>query len=275
MVVRRYILVCACVLTLLGAPQLSHAQTPASQAQLLALLEQITQLTQLVIALQAQLAVLEQQEAARGVSEDTQNTVVLPVRVLLVDSPYAHARAQVNETDIRRVFDTYVNAHYWKQANINWQVQRVETYTPPLNTDFELEQATLEKDQSRAHQALTTLPTGIIRGNEFVVLVVRDFGAGKGNGVYFGSTGIAIVSETNGRESGDDFLGYLFAHELGHALGLGHVTDTLNIMHSGGRSGVARSLRTTLTDEQKEQAYTHAVTHRAPFFEDHTHITEE
>jgi len=253
------------VIALLMATVPTPAHAQQSTEQLVALLEQIAQLTQLVLALQAQLVELENSNTAAAVNipvDEATREIVLPVDIYLLSSPYETVRAQTTVPQIREMFigTGGVNDRFWKQANITWNVRNVRTHVVQNKADQEYYLATITGDQEGAFNALPKLMSGATV-NDFTVFVAHSFATIEQNGLYSGASGVAIISETNDRQSGVDYMGYLFAHELGHVLGLRHEGNEYNLMHPGKRANtIPRQDRVVLTPTQIETARAQAST---------------
>lgn len=273
-------------LVLVVAPTPAHAQQTTEE--LIALLEQILQLTQLVLALQAQLEALEAagvttnnapavvgapshthtappshtaptQQHGHGYTHTPQQAPVtdidpnelltLPVHIHVVESEHEDIQAHTLPADIPSIF-VIANSRYWSQANIQWVFRGVQSHAITNNSDTDYVNAVADDDEQLATSQLARFAEGATLQPGFNVFIVHNLGAIPFNGQYF-NTGVAVISETNSKEGGEDYIAYLLAHELGHALGLGHEGTFYNLMHPGQKENdVPRNERVVLTDEQ-------------------------
>lgn len=151
---------------------------------------------------------------------------------------------QLSDDDIRRIV-TKANV-IWASAGIHWQLESIEDVQAE-NTGRVKLAALIDADDDEApgkkpaknarlpHAAFRrVIPESTRKDtNVFRVHYIHDFDV---NGVYFGNRE-AMVKETAALrkvESGiDEPLPRVTSHELGHALGLPHRQDTLNLMASG------------------------------------------
>lgn len=153
--------------------------------------------------------------------------LLVPLRIHLLtatNEPAVHSTLTSN--DVVRILGK-VN-RVWSQAGLTFSLEslRVEAAVGPTNylaRAEENERATL----------LALRPRDSLATNCFHVFYVKRI---RPNGVYFNQQGIFVKDTANLRqvEGGlDEFIPRVTAHELGHALSLGHRQNLTNLMASG------------------------------------------
>ncbi|MCA9052052.1 MAG: hypothetical protein KDA89_25110, partial [Planctomycetaceae bacterium] len=245
-----------------SVPTPAHAQQTSEE--IIALLEQILKLTQLVLALQTQLDALEAAQATMPPSSitqvpapsgtspkppqyqneaqqqnvpvaDTNRVLQLPLNIYLVQSGYEVIQAQTTPDELVNSV-SLMNSRYWSQANIQWQLGSVGFHAIQNGSDTTYVEALLSDNKDLASAQLGNFSQGATVNAPFNVFIVHDLGGIPYNG-WYSSNGTAVISETNSREAGVNYITYLLAHELGHALGLPHEGTFYNLMHEG-RGGI-------------------------------------
>ncbi len=186
--------------------------------------------------------------------------LVLPLRVYRAKSADVAEIdcRQLSDDDIRRIVGK-VNV-IWASAGIHWQLESIEDVQAE-NTGRVKLAAQIDTDDAEAvgkeparkaripHTAFRRIIPESTRldSSAYRVHYVHDFDV---NGVYFGNRE-AMVKETAALrkvETGiDEPLPRVTSHELGHALGLPHRQDTLNLMASG-------TTGTFLNDDEMKKA---------------------
>jgi len=153
--------------------------------------------------------------------------LVAPLRIHLLtatNEPAIHTTLTSN--DVARILGK-VN-RIWAQAGVTFHLEslRIEPAAGPTNylaRAEENERATL----------LALRPRESLATNCFHVFYLKRI---RPNGVYFNQQGIFVKDTANLRrvEGGlDEFIPRVTAHELGHALSLGHRQNVTNLMASG------------------------------------------
>lgn len=185
--------------------------------------------------------------------------LVLPLRVYRLksaDVPAIDCR-QLTDDDIRRIV-AKVNV-VWASAGVHWMLESIEDRSAENTGRFRLA-AQIDKDDEDSQEKpanLARMPHTAFRriipestrttDGAFRVHYMHDFDV---NGVYFGNRE-AMVKETAALrkvEGGiDEPLPRVTSHELGHALGLPHRQDTVNLMASG-------TTGTHLNDDEMQKA---------------------
>lgn len=168
-------------------------------------------------------------------------TVTVPVRIHMLQSDDVDVQTTLTNAEMRDIFESAlgVNAHYWKQANIEFEIESIVKATPRKVSEYasnlpstygEIIDDTAYRDKfTGVIQALT--PTSGLLENGFNVVVVHDFGI-MGGGIYL-SNKIVYVPERSAKGTGVETVTFSIAHELGHALGLVHYdakVDPYNLM---------------------------------------------
>lgn len=220
----------------------------------------LTILTTIVSATgQENLVVSKEQSQARTHAPAASEFLILPLRA------YRAKSADVAEIDCRQLSDNDIRRIIakanviWASAGIFWQLESIEDVqaenTGRVKLAAQIDAGDAE-DPGNEPARKARLPHTAFRriipestrkdANVFRVHYVHDFDV---NGVYFGNRE-AMVKETAALrkvETGiDEPLPRVTSHELGHALGLPHRQDTLNLMASG-------TTGTSLNDDEMQK----------------------
>lgn len=219
-----------------------------------------TTMTALPVLAQDQAPPKQDAAAERSHAPTAAEFLVLPLRVYRLKSaevPEIDCR-QLSDDDIRRIV-ARANV-IWASAGIHWQLESIEDLPAENTGRLKLAGRIGKADAEDAGKVAAKTPRmphtafrGVIpeasraRPEAYRVHYVHDFDV---NGVYFGNRE-AMVKETAALrpvEGGiDEPLPRVTSHELGHALGLPHRQDRLNLMASG-------TTGTSLVDDEMRKA---------------------
>jgi hypothetical protein len=197
----------------------------------------------------------ERSDADNEVASDetVEDTHVLPVRVLLLQSDAQAVHSSLSDSDVEALFET-VN-EIWAQAEIQFQIEsmlRVEA-----NNESDFVEALEEGSRAQPGTLQNLYPADALLGEGFNVVYVEDFGA-MPPGVYHCGQGVVMMARYFGAASSRSVPPNVLAHELGHALGLDHLCgEGENLMCADGRQPTA------LNDAQIESASAQAQSGRA------------
>jgi hypothetical protein len=149
--------------------------------------------------------------------------LLVPVRVHLLQSRQVDAlHCRLTEADVRRVFGKA--NRIWNKAGIALHLESIRTETAIGTEGF---------DGSRLEDFKPTRPAGGLAPGMLHVYYVHELPT---NGVYMGPDAI-FVKDTAAlrRVKGgvDEPLPRVTSHEIGHALGLVHRQNRINLMASG------------------------------------------
>lgn len=176
----------------------------------------------------AVLLLLVQQHFDPAVHEATKSYMVddfliVPVRVHLLQSPDQVAlQCRLAEDDVRRVFGK-IN-RIWNKAGLAMGIESIVKETATIPKDFDPDVL----DGFRGTRPADTHPAGMIH-----VFYVHRLPT---NGVFMGRDAIFVKDTASLRpvQGGvDEPLPRVTSHEIGHAMGLPHRQDTINLMASG------------------------------------------
>ena len=162
-------------------------------------------------------------EATRTFAYD--DFLVVPVRVHLLRSKEEDAlNCRLEEKDVRRVF-AKVN-RIWNKAGIAMHVESVVAEEVPKPEGFDPAEPTMQGYKKARPQA--SLAAGLVH-----VYYVHTLPT---NGVFMGRDAIFVKDTAALREvkgGVDEPLPRVTSHEIGHAMGLPHRQDTINLLASG------------------------------------------
>ncbi|MEO6738673.1 MAG: hypothetical protein ABIP20_00370 [Chthoniobacteraceae bacterium] len=183
--------------------------------------------------------------AAAVPPEAKPETLTVPVRVHLVQSAGIPAmQTTLAESDVRRIFGK-VNM-VWAQAGIRLEIESiVHTEAAALSPEAE------KKDEFARVKSM--IPKASLSATALNVCYVKEV---KPNGFFAGE--IIVVKDTaslRAVEGGlDEPIPRVTSHEIGHALGLAHRQDSINLMASG-RTGFSLNDAEIKTAREKAQAF--------------------
>jgi len=150
----------------------------------------------------------------------------LPVSVyLLTFSDQAQLSAQYSAQDVAKLFDE-VNA-IWSKSGITWSVDSVTT-VPVAGNDFKIPTAGFANPRAFRDAVAGLIPDATSTGR-WRVYLVRQFPI-NGSAVYIIEKGAVLYGELNKFGARQPVI---LAHELGHSLGLQHVSMSDNLMYAG------------------------------------------
>jgi len=149
--------------------------------------------------------------------------LIVPVRVHLLQCKEAEAlHCVLKEADVRRVFGKA--NRIWNKAGVALSVESIVTEDAVVPKEFD--EARLEEFKG------TRPPKGLETGMIHVFYVHRL----PTNGVFMGRDAIFVKDTAALREvrgGVDEPLPRVTSHEIGHAMGLSHRQNTINLMASG------------------------------------------
>jgi hypothetical protein len=169
---------------------------------------------------------------------ESSEPIVLPVRVMLLQSEASAVHSSLGDADVETIFAT-VN-EIWAQAEIRFVVE--STVRVQAQNEGAFVEA-LEGEGRAGPGVLQDLyPADAILEDGFNVVFVEDFGA-MPPGVYHCGSGVVLIAQYFGVNASRVVPPNVLAHELGHALSLKHACGNgENLMCADGRRPTALSV---------------------------------
>ncbi|MFU8812543.1 MAG: hypothetical protein ACNA78_06215 [Balneolaceae bacterium] len=181
---------------------------------------------------------------------DVEELITLPVNIHFMESSQsANLTSGLSEEDLTRLMEG-VN-EVWRPANIQWEVQRVETARAQNAAEFDrMVNGEIPFSATLIH---SVIPLEGLSPTAWDVYLIRNLGGFVG-GIYFARHAAVLQPETDptGAFGFDGGLIRILSHELGHSLSLQHVpcVQPGNLMAPGCQVGN----RTLMNDGQILQA---------------------
>ena len=149
--------------------------------------------------------------------------LIVPVRVHLLQSPVEDAlHCRLQEEDVRRIFGKL--NRIWNKAGLAFAVESIVKEKVVVPKDF---------DENILEDFKLTRPTDSRPGGMIHVYYVHRLPT---NGVFMGRDAIFVKDTASLRPvrgGVDEPIPRVSSHEIGHAMGLPHRQNTINLMASG------------------------------------------
>lgn len=158
----------------------------------------------------------------------------MPVAVYLLEfSSMQQLSAQYAQEDVMELFDD-VNA-LWSRYGLTWDVESVQTmYVTRARFSEPVEGFSSPREFRNAVADIIPAPS---TAQKWRVYLVNQFPV-NGSAVYIIEKGAVLYGELNKKGERHPVI---LAHELGHSLGLRHVSNPENLMYAGPQKDTAKT----------------------------------